>query len=273
MNEVKLSIITINLNNKAGLEKTIESVVSQTFTDFEYIIIDGGSKDGSLDVIEKYKKHFTYWVSEPDKGIYNAMNKGIVVAKGAYCLFLNSGDLLVNSIVLEKVFEINSKNDFIYGNYYIQKENEKILQYQPKTISLDFLSNFALCHQSFFIKKTLFELYGLYDENLEIVSDWKFFIQTIVIKNCTTKYLSIPICIYDFSGFSSNETNQNLLIFERQNVKKELFPLKIWEISDELYQLKDKLNGIESSGFFKLWKSINRFRVLRLIKRIFPLVF
>ncbi|MDR2910496.1 MAG: glycosyltransferase [Bacteroidales bacterium] len=94
---MKLSIITINLNNVAGLQKTIESVVKQTFTDYEYIVIDGGSTDGSADIIKQHANKITYWVSEPDKGIYNAMNKGIRVAKGEYCLFLNSGDWLINS--------------------------------------------------------------------------------------------------------------------------------------------------------------------------------
>jgi len=84
---MKLSIITVNLNNAAGLQKTIESVITQTFTDYEYIIIDGGSTDGSVDVIKQHADKITYWVSEPDKGIYNAMNKGILQAKGEYCLF------------------------------------------------------------------------------------------------------------------------------------------------------------------------------------------
>ena len=89
---MKLSVITINFNNRDGLRKTIESVVNQTYNDFEYIIIDGGSTDGSVDVIKEYADRIDYWVSEPDKGIYNAMNKGIDVAKGEYCIFMNSGD-------------------------------------------------------------------------------------------------------------------------------------------------------------------------------------
>ncbi len=90
---MKLSIITVNLNNKDGLQKTIDSVISQTFKDFEWIVIDGGSTDGSKELIEKYSDYISYWVSEPDKGIYNAMNKGIKVAKGDYLEFLNSGDI------------------------------------------------------------------------------------------------------------------------------------------------------------------------------------
>jgi len=116
----KLSIITVNLNNAEGLRKTIESVVTQTFTDFEYIIIDGGSTDGSVEIIKLYADKITYWVSEPDKGIYNGMNKGIMVAKGEYCQFLNSGDWLVNENVLKEVF---ADVDIVYGDLKIPNGN------------------------------------------------------------------------------------------------------------------------------------------------------
>ena len=102
---MKLSVITINFNNRDGLRKTIESVVKQTYKDFEYIIIDGGSTDGSVDVIKEYADKIDYWVSEPDKGIYNAMNKGIDVAKGEYCIFMNSGDVFFSNDVYNEVYE------------------------------------------------------------------------------------------------------------------------------------------------------------------------
>ena len=115
---MKLSIITINLNNKEGLQKTIESIVNQTFRDYEFIIIDGGSNDGSIDVIELYKENITYWISEPDKGIYNAMNKGISIAKGEYYYFLNTGDRLISNDVLEKIFEDDPHESFICANFF-----------------------------------------------------------------------------------------------------------------------------------------------------------
>jgi len=107
---MKLSIITINYNDKEGLRKTIESVLSQTWTDYEYLIIDGGSADGSLDVIREYEDKITYWISEKDNGIYNAMNKGIVKSKGAYLQFLNSGDYLVDNKVFENMTERRKQN-------------------------------------------------------------------------------------------------------------------------------------------------------------------
>ena len=104
---MKLSIITINFNDAKGLEKTIQSVINQTYKDFEYIVVDGASTDGSVDVIKKYSNKLTHWVSEPDTGIYNAMNKGTRMASGEYCLYLNSGDFLADNDVLEKAFNYN----------------------------------------------------------------------------------------------------------------------------------------------------------------------
>lgn len=99
-----ISIITINYNNKVGLKKTIESVIQQDFNSFEFIVIDGGSTDGSYDVIQEYRNYIDYWVSEPDKGIYNAMNKGITIARGEYCNFMNSGDFFYDKNVLSSIF-------------------------------------------------------------------------------------------------------------------------------------------------------------------------
>ena len=112
---MKLSIITVNLNNMEGLQKTCDSIISQTFKNFEWIVIDGGSADGSKELIEEYGSNISYWVSEPDKGIYNAMNKGIKVAKGEYLYFLNSGDYLFDSNALSDVFLDNPKEDIVYG--------------------------------------------------------------------------------------------------------------------------------------------------------------
>ena len=124
---MKLSIITVNLNNRDGLQKTIDSVICQTFRDFEWIVIDGGSTDGSKELIEQYADHFAYWVSEPDKGIYNAMNKGIKVAKGEYLQFLNSGDSLWNETTLQGVVPFFSgTTDIFYGDVAIMKEDKCI---------------------------------------------------------------------------------------------------------------------------------------------------
>lgn len=230
---MKLSIITINLNNRDGLQKTIDSVISQTFKDFEWIVIDGGSTDGSKELIEQYADHFAYWVSEPDKGVYNAMNKGIKVAKGEYLQCLNSGDWLYNETALERCFSHGFDADIAYADLYLSGENGlEELRYSD-ALSMRFFYKQTLCHNSTFIKRVLL-MDSLYDENLRIVSDWKFFlIQTL--GNKTFQRINEFVIVYDMSGISS--VNEELVAFEREKVLKEIVPksiIKDYEVMDEM---------------------------------------
>ena len=149
----KNSVITVNLNNKDGLKTTIESVINQTVfnKNIEYIIIDGGSTDGSVDVIEKYKDKLHYYVSEKDNGIYEAMNKGVSHATGEYCLFLNSGDKFCENNVIEQALP-HLEGDFIYGNLMLNGKQKKMY---PDSISVDYFSYESLPHPSSFIKTQL----------------------------------------------------------------------------------------------------------------------
>jgi glycosyltransferase involved in cell wall biosynthesis len=221
----KLSIITVNLNNSAGLRKTIESVVNQTFSDYEYIIIDGGSTDGSVEIIKEFADKITYWLSEPDKGIYNAMNKGIKVAKGEYCLFLNSGDWLVSNFVLDNVFSEISGENVIFGNVFKFQSNVKTLidkGFEKSKISLGDIYFGNICHQSSFIKKSLFDKFGLYNEEYKIVSDWAFFLKIIGLENVSVKYINVNICYYDLTGISS--TQKELRYLEKDMELKKSIP-------------------------------------------------
>ena len=224
---IKLSIITINYNNKAGLQKTIDSVITQTFKDFEWIIIDGGSTDGSKELIEKYSHYITYWVSEPDKGIYNAMNKGIVQANGEYLHFLNSGDYLVDSNTLRNIFiKNNYTSDIIYGNTYILSNPiRESYSLHSNHISCHDLINASICHQSSFIKNILFKKYGLYNEHYKIAADWDFFFRTIVIENCSLQYIDDFIVFYDTNGVSSR--NRFSLNKEREAIISQNLPPRI----------------------------------------------
>ena len=252
---MKLSIITVNLNNKSGLQKTIDSVISQTYKDFEWIIIDGGSTDGSKELIEQYSQYITYWVSEPDKGIYNAMNKGIKVAKGEYCLFLNSGDGLVSFDVLKKVFQKKIDADIINGNVIIlDKQNRRHYGMHSDYISCYDMIKGTLCHQATFIRRCLFNQYGLYDENLKLVSDWKFFFYCIIINKCSIKYINEDIAYYNTDGISS--TSLHLLKSERRKVLLEIIPAYILEDYDFNIQQSEirkyKLSRIFYSLLYRL---------------------
>lgn len=211
---MKLSIITVNLNNRDGLKKTIDSVVSQTFRDFEWIVIDGGSTDGSKELIEQYAEHFAYWVSEPDKGIYNAMNKGIKVSKGEYLHFLNSGDWLCDNQVLENIFVRNHYSEVLCGDYY--REDGKLYSCLgelwngiEEDITLFTLFDYSIQHSGCaFIKRSLFDEYGLYDEELRIASDWKWFLQVLGFGEASLKRIDVPISVYDTTGVSSIQIEQ-----------------------------------------------------------------
>lgn len=209
---MKYSIITVNYNNKDGLRKTIESVINQTFRDFEFIVIDGASTDGSIDVLKKYNDYITYWISEPDKGIYNAMNKGIAKATGEYLNFMNSGDCFYETNVLEKVTSYNYKADFIVGKDYHYNENthQGHTSIQPPRTTMVHFFVATLDHQSSFIKRELF-INSLYDESYQLVSDWIFFTEKIVKEQKNVMFISDIICKREEGGLSQRQRERNQL--------------------------------------------------------------
>lgn len=207
---MKYSIITVNYNNKNGLRKTIESVIHQTYRDFEYIVIDGGSTDGSADILKEYDEQITFWVSEKDNGIYNAMNKGIEKARGEYLNFMNSGDCFYAPDVLEKVSNYNYETDIIVGRDYhynekIQKGHASIQP--PRTTMIHFYVA-TLDHQSSFIKRELFDN-SPYDENYRLVSDWIFFTEKIVKENKRVQFIPDIICRREEGGLSEQQREKN----------------------------------------------------------------
>lgn len=218
----KFSIITVNYNNCEGLRKTIESVVNQTYKDFEYIIIDGGSTDGSVDVIREYAGRIDYWVSEPDKGIYNAMNKGILKATGEYLNFMNSGDCFYDNEVLNDFSKYGE--DVVLGKY--KKEScEFGLGHVYDDVTMIDLCKGSFNHQSAFMRRILFEN-NLYDEHYKIVSDWKFFIDVLIFKNCSFRNVNRIVVSYDMTGISSLSKEKSLQ--ERDVVLQQMLPIRIY---------------------------------------------
>lgn len=219
---MKLSIITVNYNDSKGLEHTINSVISQSFHDYEFIIIDGGSTDDSVDVIRKYGQYIDYWVSEPDGGIYPGMNKGLRQAKGEYVNFMNGGDCYHSADVLEKIFALDTDADIITGTH---SENGLRNVGKGGVTMLD-LYKWAIDHQASFIRREVAQRHP-YDEKYRIVSDWKFFIEALVLDNCTFYYTDTIVVDVDMEGISN--TNFELDKKEREAVLKELFPERILE--------------------------------------------
>ena len=216
-----LSIVTINFNNCCGLQKTIESVVKQTFKDFEWIVIDGGSTDGSRELIERYADHFSYWVSEPDRGVYNAMNKGIKVAKGDYLQFLNSGDWLLDETSLERCFSHPFTGDIVYGDLlFVKDDGTNVKSCFPKPLSLRYFYQRSLGHNASFIRRELLQE-ELYDERFKIVSDWAFFLKQALRNRCF-EYIDETISCFDTNGVSC--VNKELVNRERETVLHEQLP-------------------------------------------------
>lgn len=234
---MKVSIVTINYNNVEGLKKTLASVAEQSYRDIEHIIIDGASTDGSVDTIKEYVsanpnrdpffKHTIKWVSEKDNGIYNAMNKGIKKATGAYIQILNSGDILAAPEVTERMVAAVEKEEYpelLYGNMIKKDYATGKIVGKSGNVNCTMLNFFigTLNHDCCYIRRDLFDLYGLYDESLKIVSDWKWFIQAIGLGKVKPIYFDIDVTIFDASGIS--ETNLELRNKERRRVLEEVLP-------------------------------------------------
>jgi len=287
-----ISIITINYNNALGLKKTIQSVLSQNYRHFEYIIVDGGSQDNSPSVIldelnvsylhdqsndlkaTKGSKNIDgiriKWVSERDEGIYDAMNKGINLSEGKYLQFLNSGDTLVNNSVVENVINyIDSETEIAVGNViYTHLGGANVLHKNHGTPSLFMLYTSTIHHTSAFIKKELFEIYGFYDSTLKIVSDWKWYLITVVLNDVKVSFIPVTVSYFDTSGISS--TNKNLDSLERREVLNDLIPNRILIDYDKYhfdiiqlerikrYRLLYKLFWITERVLFKLEKHLKR---------------
>lgn len=216
---MKISVITINYNNEYGLLKTIESVISQSYENLEYIIIDGASSDGSRGVIENYVDRISYWESQPDSGIYNAMNKGIGHITGEYCIFMNSGDVFCSPTVVANVVDKMIGCDIVCGNTLMP---DKVLP--PESITLNTLFEGTICHQCAFIKSDIMKEF-MYDEKYKIVSDRKFFLQAFIIKNCSYERVDVDVVLYDTNGLSS--ANRFLSDYEYALVLEELLPERI----------------------------------------------
>ncbi|PWD97758.1 glycosyltransferase family 2 protein [Marinilabilia rubra] len=264
---LKLSIITVNLNNANGLHKTIDSVINQTYTNFEHIIIDGYSTDDSVKVIKKYealyknKQRHLYWISEPDKGIYNGMNKGIKVAKGEYCLFLNSGDWLLNSDILKLVLKDNAIEDILYGDIMLENGDYTY----PDSLSFYDFYTASIGHPASFIKTDLLFKLGLYNERFKIVSDWEFFLKALFINRCSYRHIRLFTTFFAPGGFSTQKKMTDLHKKERTQVLNEYF---YWLIKDYSFfsHSIEELNYYKNSRLIQLFRKIQASKIYKLLR-------
>lgn len=217
----KVSIITITYNNLDGLKKTRESIISQTYGDYEWIVIDGGSTDGTKEFLQEHADEMSYWCSEKDKGVYNAQNKGTSQASGDYCIYMNAGDTFYDKEVLEKVFSEVHEEDILYGDWAQVFPDGKKRYIEPSD-SVDYAFFFVdnICHQAMFIKTSLLKE-SPYDETYRLYADWAKWTE-FAYKGKTFKYIHQRICYFMMDGMSAeNEENNEK---ERKRVIEECYP-------------------------------------------------
>lgn len=229
-----LSIVTINRNNAIGLEKTMQSVAAQTFKEFEYIIVDGASNDNSIEVIKKYESQFAHlrWVSEPDMGIYNAMNKGICRATGNYIQILNSGDMLARDNVVERMLSaLKEKNypEILYGNMLKAFGDGRVVRDRGFAGSHPTMMGFihgTLNHDPVYIMRSLFDRFGFYREDLPITADWRWYVEAIPFGGINPIYVDIDVTVFDMTGISETQMERREL--ERDEELKRILPIGVY---------------------------------------------
>lgn len=230
-----LTIITINRNNSVGLEKTLQSVAAQTYKEFEYIIIDGASTDGSIEAIKKYESDFAHlsWVSEPDDGIYNAMNKGLKLAVGDYVQVLNSGDVLASNDVVERMLSALQNTQFpeiLYGNMLKSFPDGKLIRDKGFAGNIPTMMSFirgTLNHDPVYIQRALFDKFGYYREDLPITADWRWFVEAIPFGGIKPVYVDMDVTVFDMTGVSETQIERREK--ERDEELKRILPIGIYQ--------------------------------------------
>lgn len=259
----KISIITINYNNAAGLAATIQSVQAQNYPAIEYIIIDGGSTDGSATLVEELPVKPQYFVSEPDNGIFHAMNKGIQQATGEYLLFLNSGDYLLDQTGISSIFSENQTAGILYAQLHTEKGN---IIY-PAILDFTFFFKDSIGHPASFIRKELFDRFGKYNESYRIVSDWEFFLRTIIREKVSTRYFNFPLTFYNLEGMSNDSNNIELQLKERAVVLKEYFEKYYPLLLEKFFSNERELNLFKNSRAVSLLSRLMKNRIYKLVLR------
>lgn len=265
---MRVSVITINRNNSSGLARTLSSVSNQTNKEFEYIIVDGASTDGSVDVIKKFNADGISsfkWVSEPDSGIYNAMNKGAALASGDYLLFLNSGDSFAGSYVIGSIKDINA--DIVIGRInFIDANGVYHCDYQCVfgNCSLYGFMNSLIPHQATLVKRETFKRIGPYNERYKIVADWQYCLKALILNDCTLEYIPVTISDFDNTGISSIDNGK--MMNEIDLAFQETVPISIYNDYKWALSHKSDIERIKwlrlhrfCYFFFKLFVSVGRF--------------
>ena len=223
--EMNFSIITINYNNREGLQRTLDSVVSQTSSELEWIVIDGGSSDGSKEILQRNQNQIAYWCSEADKGIYHAMNKGVEHAHGKYCLFLNSGDVFCHSKVIEQLSKEVFFADIVSCDIYIDGYESSKLRRSVGSVNAYWIYDNTLYHQATWIRRDVLVAHP-YHEEYRTISDWIFFFESFALYDCSYQHLPIAISVFYKDGMSCDPLYHDAAYTDKYNYLKKYYPSK-----------------------------------------------
>lgn len=223
---MKISVITVCYNAKATIERTLQSVTQQSYPNKEFVVIDGGSTDGTLEILKKYADQIDVLVSEPDKGIYDAMNKGIAKASGDYLIFINADDYFYDEFALERVAQAPHA-DFIFGDQYDEEDGSRELAQNLDALDVYHMFRGYFAHQSILAKRELFQKYGNFDLSYKICADWDWILRCLV-NGATTTRVGTPIAVFTVGGASGIAGKKGLLSRERKRlIKKNLGSLPV----------------------------------------------
>jgi len=239
-----ITIVIICLNEKDRILKTLTSALGQDYRNKEIIVIDGGSTDGTVEILKDYQSSIDCFISELDNGIYHAMNKGIMLANGEYIHFLNGGDEYYNNYVLSDLFTKNNiVEDIIYGNVaYVYSNGRASIVNQPGRIGYLYLTNNSVNHQSILFRASLFKNIGNYTEKYIISGDYEFLIRSILKIKCSTKYIPIVIASYYKDGISSIGPTKDVMRMERLSIQRDHFPAPFYWFTKLRYFLLSRKN-------------------------------
>ena len=265
------SIITICKNDLDNLKKTVKSVAVQNFKNYEYLIVDGGSNDGSLDYIKSIRN--IEYISEPDNGIYDAMNKGINISNGSYICFMNSGDVFYDKFVLNNIAkEIwkDSKIDFFYGDVVYPSFCQYIIK-NPKKILKFLLFRGGICHQSWILKREIYHAVNGFDLSFKVLADYELLLKVIIEKKISYKHIPIPVVKYKGGGFSlsnikANEKEREIIrkvYFTKREIYYYSFYVKLINIFKKIL-FYNKLKYIYNKLYFNL---LRKFKEKRKFKK------
>lgn len=228
------SVVTVCLNTVTTIDETVASVLAQTYPHLEYIVVDGGSTDGTVEQLKNYGTAITRLISERDTGIYNAMNKALGLAAGDVVVFLNAGDRLADPLVLETVaanFAAHPDISLIYGDHIAWFSPSHVLRmHQPKALTRWELWLKPVCHQTIFARCELFAQIGGFDERLRICADWDWTIRAVLVNGHKAVHLAEPVCYFRMGGVSANRIGlqqEGNLLHRRYYTRSERFVLPI----------------------------------------------